>query len=111
MIEYPHFTFMNDKAGTTSAIAIENLIRQKCNEDLKEFLAPKLSKVDAIRTRKHDSKLKTCAQALGRSTPRTKPIETVQEKKMEESAKLKSINNELSLEIKSLKTQLSLMKN
>ena len=102
---------MNDKAGTTSAIAFENPIKQQHDEDLKAVLAPKLTKVKASRTRKHSSKLKTHAQALEISTLKKtlKNNSILQERKWKENATLKSITYELSLEIKSIKTQLSLM--
>ena len=63
--EYPLLMFPNGNSSGTSVIAASSPEKAKYDEDLKEFLTPKLSKTEAMKTKKYGDKLKTYAQVLG----------------------------------------------
>ena len=58
-------TFLNAQASGTSVIAPSNEKKEKYDEDLKNFLTPKLTNIEATRTKKFGKKLKTYAEVLG----------------------------------------------
>ena len=94
-----------------SVIAVSSPEKAKYDEDLKEFLTPKLSKTEAMKTKKYGDKLKTYAQILGIAVqaPAKENKENKQLKKSKEKDLQSICKKNLQEEIKSLKNQVSMM--
>ena len=111
ILEYSLLTFSNGNSSGTSVIAASSPEKAKYDEDLKEFLTPKLSKTEAMKTKKYGDKLKTYAQVLGitNQAPAKENKENKQLKKSKEKDLQSICKKNLQEEIKSLKNQVSMM--
>ena len=64
--EHLFLIFSNRIVARTSVIVMQNKVKEKYDEDLRNFLAPKLSNKQARKNKRHKMQFKAHGQALGR---------------------------------------------
>ena len=108
MTEHPLLTFREGLSRTTSVVSVPSPDKEKYNNDLIDFLVPKLTTTEAFKIKKCGSKLKSCAEVLGIDVPESSHAIRLQknEIKRKQMSKEKGLNDE----IKALKQQISQLK-